>query len=227
MHFVLAVTGYVRSQHRKTRMSVDSSAKANTSAISLKLHVKQHPLHHQLSWVRIRGYPTWPGLIVDESELTPLAKRAKVAASPGSIPVFFLGTYDYSWCSISDISEYSAHREKFVAEATGRKRPIAELSNAVAEADQGLEKALELLRYTLKENEKFNVRDSEEEDEDATMDEQGSDSKRLKHLKHKSDVHTPGKTAKKRRSLPVSATEEQSSVKVFHWSCHPFIHVFL
>jgi len=173
-----SVSSYSQTPSKKSRAGRPSSGRGRKSKVSNPVAPPAESYSPgDYVWVRMKGYPTWPGKVLEESQVPERVSR------PGTLrgqryPVLFFGTYDYGFHSAEEMYPMDEYWDKFFDAA--KKKDFVK---AVAEAKDNRSILDSLITKSLQDEDE--AMETMEENQLAESDDAGESKKKKRGRKRR------------------------------------------
>ncbi|PVU98107.1 hypothetical protein BB561_000093 [Smittium simulii] len=171
-----------------------------------------------ICWAKLKGFPWWPSVIMDESILTKEVRRYKPKGGK-NYPVMFFGSIDFAWLSSENLEPYEENLDKHSTKPQNRKEPKFGLALKQAIDPDEVERLIQSIareseqEKTREENPENFSDDQDSEGESRSnddSDDSNSSDRRSVSKKKKTNYSTP---AKRRESSAANRDANGSSKK--------------
>ncbi|OMJ07927.1 PWWP domain-containing protein2 [Smittium culicis] len=105
-------------------------------------------------WAKLKGFPWWPAVIMEESILSVEVMKSKPRFGL-SYPVMFLGSIDFAWLTSENLEPYKENLERHSIKTKNRKEPKFGLALKQAEDPQEISKLVDLIARETEEEREF------------------------------------------------------------------------
>ncbi|KAI8051555.1 hypothetical protein BDF22DRAFT_77721 [Syncephalis plumigaleata] len=112
-------------------------------------------------WAKLKGYPFWPSRVENDKELSDEVLRSKPPGRSQSVPVLFLGTFDYGWIAPDNLRSFQEHLAQY-----------SKLPKRDKHFEQAIQQALDPDQIEVVLEERRRAADAAEDDEEEEEDEE-------------------------------------------------------
>ncbi|PVU99861.1 hypothetical protein BB559_000334 [Furculomyces boomerangus] len=149
-------------------------------------------------WAKLKGYPWWPSIIMDESSLSDPVLSSKPKGGR-AYPVLFFGSIDYAWMTTDTLDPFKENFNRYSIKPKNRKEPKFGLALKQANDPEEIKNVLEQAKLQVEREREYIIsrkilaEDSDEETNSSEDNDSGYSKSKHTSNKSKSVKATPSK----------------------------------